>query len=331
MKIVIIGAGAMGGLFAARLAAAGEDVSVVDVWAEHVETIRTQGLILETGEGEVRTKPAAVTRVEDLAACAADLVIVFVKSGMTAAAARSAQTILGPVGRVLTLQNGLGNAEIIAEVFGADRVLAGTTAQGATLIGPGRIRHGGRGDTHIGRLTGPVDDFCREAAMILSRAGIPAIAEDAVQSLIWGKLVINVGINALTALLRFTNGQLNDHAETRELVKLAVAEAVQVAAAAHIPLPYGDAFGCPPAIRQRRRKSFGGGGGDGDQPVFNAAGHSPWPGYGDRRHQWGTGPRRSALGSADAGQCDVNTADQSPGKTAGNLRITMKIDSTAKW
>ena len=241
MKIVIIGAGAMGGLFAARLAAAGEDVSVVDVWAEHVETIRTQGLILETGEGEVRTKPAAVTRVEDLAACAADLVIVFVKSGMTAAAARSAQTILGPVGRVLTLQNGLGNAEIIAEVFGADRVLAGTTAQGATLIGPGRIRHGGRGDTHIGRLTGPVDDFCREAAMILSRAGIPAIAEDAVQSLIWGKLVINVGINALTALLRFTNGQLNDHAETRELVKLAVAEAVQVAAASDVSLPYDNA------------------------------------------------------------------------------------------
>lgn len=241
MKIVIIGAGAMGGLFAARLAAAGEDVSVVDVWAEHVETIRTQGLILETGEGEVRTKPAAVTRVEDLAACAADLVIVFVKSGMTAAAARSAQTILGPAGRVLTLQNGLGNAEIIAEVFGADRVLAGTTAQGATLIGPGRIRHGGRGDTHIGRLTGPVDDFCREAAMILSRAGIPAIAEDAVQSLIWGKLVINVGINALTALLRFTNGQLNDHAETRELVKLAVAEAVQVAAASDVRLPYDNA------------------------------------------------------------------------------------------
>ena len=241
MKIVIIGAGAMGGLFAARLAAAGEDVSVVDVWAEHVETIRTQGLILETGEGEVRTKPVAVTRVEDLTTGGADLVIVFVKSGMTAAAARSAQTILGPVGRVLTLQNGLGNAEMIAEVFGADRVLAGTTAQGATLIGPGRIRHGGRGDTHIGRLTGPVDDFCREAAMILSRAGIPAIAEDAVQSLIWGKLVINVGINALTALLRFTNGQLNDHAETRELVKLAVAEAVQVAAASDVRLPYDNA------------------------------------------------------------------------------------------
>ena len=70
MKIVIIGAGAMGGLFAARLAAAGEDVSVVDVWAEHIEMIRTQGLILETEQGEVRANLAAVTRAEDLAACA---------------------------------------------------------------------------------------------------------------------------------------------------------------------------------------------------------------------------------------------------------------------
>ena len=241
MKIVIIGAGAMGGLFAARLAAAGEDVSVVDVWAEHIETIRTQGLILETEQGDVRAKLAAAAyRSEDLDAVA-DLVIIFVKSAMTEAAARSAQTLLGSAGRVLTLQNGLGNAETIAALVGAERVLAGTTAQGATLLGPGRIRHGGRGDTHIGRLAGPVDDFCREAAAILTRAGIPAFAEDAVQSLIWGKLVINAGINALTALLRYGNGQLNDHEETRELVKLAVTEAVQVAAAAHIPLPYGDA------------------------------------------------------------------------------------------
>ena len=240
MKIVIIGAGAMGGLFAARLAAAGEDVSVVDVWAEHVEAIRTQGLILETGEGVIKALPAAASRSEDLAV-AADLVIIFVKSAMTAAAARSAQELLSPAGRVLTLQNGLGNAETIAAVVGAEKVLAGTTAQGATLLGPGRIRHGGRGDTHIGRLAGPADEFCRETAAILTRAGIPAFAEEEVQSLIWGKLVINAGINALTALLRYGNGQLNDHEETRELVKLAVAEAVQVAAAAKIPLPYGDA------------------------------------------------------------------------------------------
>jgi 2-dehydropantoate 2-reductase len=238
VKIVIIGAGAMGGLFAARLAAAGERVSVVDVWQEHIDTITKQGLSLETEEGTVVAHPVAVSGVEQLSS--ADLIIIFVKSSMTAAAAQSALHIMGPSTRVLTLQNGLGNAEVIAGVVGEERVLAGTTAQGATLLGPGRIRHGGRGDTHIGRLSGATDEFCREVVQVFSHAGIPTVADDGVQSLIWGKLVINVGINALTALLKFRNGQLADFSETRELVKMAVGEAVQVAAAAGIRLPYDD-------------------------------------------------------------------------------------------
>lgn len=239
MKIVIIGAGAMGGLFAARLAAAGELVSVVDVWQEHIDTINQQGLLLETAEGTVRAHPEAVSRVEDLSVT--DLVVIFVKSSMTAAATQSALNIMGESTRVLTLQNGLGNAETIAGIVGPGRVLAGTTAQGATLLGPGRIRHGGRGDTHIGCFVGVADEFCQEVARVFSHAGIPTLADDGVQSLIWGKLVINVGINALTALLKFRNGQLVDFAETRELVALAVGEAEQVAAAAGIKLPYDDA------------------------------------------------------------------------------------------
>lgn len=239
MKIVIIGAGAMGGLFAARLAAAGEKVSVVDVWQEHIDTITKQGLSLETEDGTVVAHPTAVSGVEQLSS--ADLIIIFVKSSMTAAAAQSALHIMGASTRVLTLQNGLGNAEVIAGVVGEERVLAGTTAQGATLLGPGRIRHGGRGDTHIGRLSGATDEFCREVVQVFSRAGIPTVADDGVQSLIWGKLVINVGINAFTALLKFRNGQLADFSETRDLVKMAVGEAVQVAAAAGIRLPYDDA------------------------------------------------------------------------------------------
>lgn len=239
MKIVIIGAGAMGGLFAARLAAAGEMVSVVDVWQEHIDTITKQGLSLETEDGTVVAHPVAVSGVEQLSS--ADLIIIFVKSSMTAAAAQSALHIMGPSTRVLTLQNGLGNAEVIAGVVGKEHVLAGTTAQGATLLGPGRIRHGGRGDTHIGRLSGATDEFCREVVHVFSHAGIPTVADDGVQSLIWGKLVINVGINAFTALLKFRNGQLADFSETRELVQMAVGEAVQVAAAAGIRLPYDDA------------------------------------------------------------------------------------------
>jgi len=254
MKIVIVGAGAMGGLFAARLGAAGETVSVVDIWQEHIDAINTQGLSLEAENETIVAHPVAVTRIEDLPS--ADLVIIFVKSSMTEAAAQSALRIMGPTARVLTLQNGLGNAEIIAGVVGPERVLAGTTAQGATLLGPGRIRHGGKGDTHIGRLSGAADEFCCEVAQIFSRAGIPTLADDEVQSLIWGKLVINVGINALTALLKFRNGQLADFAETKELVKMAVEEAVQVAAAAGIALPYEDAVNKVLAVAEATRENI---------------------------------------------------------------------------
>lgn len=237
MNITIIGAGAMGGLFAARLAAAGEQVAVVDVWAEHIACINEKGLTLhEMDHSKLVAWPQALRQPED--APPPDLVIIFVKSTMTRKAAESARRVLGPETRVLTLQNGMGNAETIADVVGSTRVIAGTTAQGATLLGPGRIRHGGEGKTHIGCLDGGVDDFCREVAVIFSRAGLPTMADADASSMIWGKLIINVGINALTALLKLRNGQLAESEATRELVAMAVEEAVTVAAAAGIVLPY---------------------------------------------------------------------------------------------
>jgi 2-dehydropantoate 2-reductase len=239
MKIAIIGAGAMGGLFASRLSAAGEAVSVVDVWTEHVDAISSQGLVLEDANGIIVSHPAATVSVDGLPP--ADLILIFVKSSMTAAAAQSARRIMGPFSRALTLQNGMGNAQTIAEIVGAERVLAGTTAQGATLLGPGRIRHGGSGETHIGSMVGSCDEFCHEVARKFSRAGIPTTTNEEVNKLIWGKLIINAGINALTTLLKLRNGQLADFQETRELVKMAVKEAVAVAMAAEIKLPYEDA------------------------------------------------------------------------------------------
>ena len=236
MKIAVIGAGAMGSLFGAYLAKAGAAVTVVDVWPEHVAAIRGQGLTLSEAAGDevVRLDAALGTGGME----PVDLVILFVKSAATQAAATDAAALLRPGGRVLTLQNGLGNAEVIAEIVGAERVLAGTTAQGATLLGPGRVRHGGRGETHIGRLSGEVDAFCHEVAALLTNAGLPTVVEPDVRSLIWGKLIINTGINALTALLRLRNGQLAELDETRQLLALAVEEAVQVARAAGVRLPY---------------------------------------------------------------------------------------------
>ena len=241
MKIAVIGAGAMGSLFGAYLSKAGESVAVVDIWPEHIQAIQTQGLILEETSGEQNIPLSATTGLDMLDPV--DLLILFVKSAATRLAATSAAAVLKHGGRILTLQNGLGNAETIAEVIGAERVLVGTTAQGATMLGPGRVRHAGQGDTHIGPLSGGVDQFCHEVAATLSRAGLPTFVEADVRSLVWGKLVINAGINALTALLRLRNGQLAEQPETRQLLTLAVEEAVQVAKTAGIQLPYSDPVG----------------------------------------------------------------------------------------
>ena len=238
MKIAVIGAGAMGSLFGAYLAKAGAAVTVVDVWPEHVAAIRGQGLTLSEAAGDEVVRLDAALGTGGLEPV--DLVILFVKSAATRFAALDAAALLRPGGRVLTLQNGLGNAEVIAEIVGAERVLAGTTAQGATLLGPGRVRHGGSGETHIGRLFGEVDEFCHEVAALLTNAGLPTVVEPDVRSLIWGKLIINTGINALTALLRLRNGQLAELDETRQLLALAVEEAVQVARAAGVLLPYAN-------------------------------------------------------------------------------------------
>jgi 2-dehydropantoate 2-reductase len=226
----------MGSLFGGLLAAAGEEVWLFDVWEAHVKAIQNSGLTIVSPQGELVTKPQATTDLEAIGRV--DLVVIFVKSTATSDAANVAVRLLNPDTAVLTLQNGYGNAEQLAAVVGKERVVAGTTAQGATLLGPGRIMHAGRGETHIGEYEGRTKERTHMIARILSRAGIQTFVDENVASLIWGKLLINVGINAITALTGLKNGEILDHAETLELMKMAVAEAEAVAGAAGISLPY---------------------------------------------------------------------------------------------
>ncbi|MGD8367803.1 MAG: ketopantoate reductase family protein [Desulfobacterales bacterium] len=235
MKVAIIGAGAMGSLFGALMAEAGTDVWLLDVRAEQVKAIEENGLIVET-DGQTRTVPVRAT-VDPEQIGAADLTILFVKSMHTRPAAKTAASVAGPSGAVLTLQNGIGNAEIIAELVGPGRTLAGTTAHGATALGPGRIRHAGRGPTKIG----PWADFdakrLRKIAAMLKRSAISTEITADVRSALWGKLLINVGINAITALTGIRNGQILDLEATRKLSRAAVAEAMAVARARRIEVP----------------------------------------------------------------------------------------------
>jgi len=229
MKIAVVGAGAMGSLFGALLAEAGNEVWLNDVWAEHVNAINQNGLEIER-EGKVRK--VKVHAVRDAGKIGdAELVIVFVKSTQTGEAAQIAGDLAGMGGMVLTLQNGMGNADTIAEVVEPARVLAGTTSHGATLLGPGSIRHAGTGPTTIGVWNRTKEGFDRAVrfAQLFNGAGIACEAVEDARVPIWNKLLINVGINAITALTAIKNGEILDLEVTRNLSCAAVEEAMVVA------------------------------------------------------------------------------------------------------
>jgi 2-dehydropantoate 2-reductase len=236
MKIAVIGAGAMGSLFGAMLAGADNEIWLYDVWQEHVETINREGLSIER-EGQTRLVRLNATADPDQIG-QAELAIIFVKSTQTRTATQTAQQIAGSDGSVMTLQNGMGNADIIAEVIEPDRILAGTTSHGATMLGAGHIRHAGIGATTIGTWSASEQgrQLAGRFAEFFSRAGIETEAVDEVRSVVWNKLLINIGINAITALSGIKNGQILDLEITRELSRIAVEEAMAVARARDIAI-----------------------------------------------------------------------------------------------
>jgi 2-dehydropantoate 2-reductase len=229
MKIAVVGAGAMGSLFGAMLADAGNEVWLYDVWIEHVQTINKDGLRIER-EGQTRTLSIEAT-TDPGQIGQAELVIIFVKSTQTAAAAETARKLAGSEGAVMTLQNGMGNADILSEFIDPERVLAGTTSHGATMLGPGSIRHAGVGATTIGAWaeTERGRERARQLSGFFTKIGIETEAVDDVRSVLWNKLLINIGINAITALTAIKNGQILNLEITRELSRNAVEEAMEIA------------------------------------------------------------------------------------------------------
>jgi 2-dehydropantoate 2-reductase len=236
MKITIIGAGAMGCLFGGLLQEAGQAaVHLVDLRTEQVQQIKAHGLVLVHEGQERRISLQISLTTEDIGP--ADLVLLFVKHGQTRTAARSAAQVLAGDGLVLTLQNGMGNAELVAKEVGAERVLCGTTAQGAMPLGLGRIQHSGTGPTFLGPWQpGRHPGRLQELAELFSAAQLPTQAVDNIEPVLWHKLLINVGINAITALTGLRNGQLLDLKLTRDLVAAAVTEAASLAQALAVPV-----------------------------------------------------------------------------------------------
>ena len=236
MRIVIIGAGAMGSIFGAMLSASSE-VVLIDLMASHIGAIAENGLTVERVDGSREIFRLDGTTDPDTLGPDFDLAIIFTKSPDTRNAVLTAKALLKPSGMALTLQNGLGNLDDIVRVLGPARALVGVTSHGGTMIGPGHVRHAGEGPTDIAGAS-PETPGIDAVVSAFRAAGIGTTRTDNPDTLIWGKLIINVGINALAAILRVPNGVLAATPPCEPLMAQAVAEAVTVAGRLGITLPY---------------------------------------------------------------------------------------------
>jgi 2-dehydropantoate 2-reductase len=238
LKIVIIGPGAIGCLFASLLARSRQEVWLLDHRPERARLLSRQGLRVSGVSGEFEAHPRIVARAEEIGE--ADLVLVAVKTYDTEPACPSIKPLLGDETAVLTLQNGLGNLETIGRVLGEACVLGGVTEQGASLISPGQVRRAGEGETIIGEPDGSLSERLTRIVAAFQSAGLPTRMTTDLAAALWGKLVLSAGINPLGALARVRNGELVACPPLRSLLHQAVAEAAAVARERRIQLPYPD-------------------------------------------------------------------------------------------
>ena len=234
MRIAIVGPGAVGCTIGAYLVLGGRQVVFLTRDEKRAEELRASGIKVEGVRGPFKV-PASAT-ADAAGAGTFQLVIVCVKAYETATAMAQHAAAVGPTTIVTTFQNGLGNLQALASVVGDGRVLGGTTALGANLLGPGLVHHAGDGDTFVGEPTGEVSGRAEHVARQLSAVGMETRAVRDIRARIWSKVAVNCGINALTAVLRVRNGVLPRHPETLVLMDSAVREAVAVARARGLPL-----------------------------------------------------------------------------------------------
>ena len=208
MKIAVIGAGAMGCLYGGRLAEAGFDVTLVDLWREHVDAINRSGLRLDGIGGDRTIRVRAATAGDGDIAAAVDVAIVLVDANATAEAARQCARLLEPDGYAVTFQNGIGNVEALTEALGRGRVVGGSSYHSAALQGPGHARHTHAGPTRIGELDGARTPRLTALEDALARAGLnPAVADD-IMAYIWQKFVLNCAINPVSAITGLRLGEI---------------------------------------------------------------------------------------------------------------------------
>lgn len=229
LRVAVIGPGAIGLFFGGLLSRLGLDVWFLDKSGDRAAYLVKHGLLLEETTGVTSIPLKITTDTAGIGPC--DLVVICVKSHDTESAASLLPSLIHQNTLVLTLQNGLGHVEVLKKVLLEKQIAIGVTFHGVTLVETGHIRHAGEGPTYIGSF--PPDEKMRgqlvKLAEILTAAGLATEAVDNIEEIVWDKLFVNIGINALSALTRLKNGDLVKFPEIQNLMAMAITEALAVA------------------------------------------------------------------------------------------------------
>ena len=242
MKVVIIGPGALGCLLASSLSLKNKTENPLDIWIldhrpDRVRQLAQNGLILEEDGRQFHCRINATEDSREIGQ--ADIIFLCVKSIDVADGLAAAQNITADNTLLITLQNGIGHLEILLTHREPPFIVLGVTAQGANLVGPGHVRHAGNGITRLGILNGSPNrqaGILKEVAGLMNNAGIETSITENIMDFVWAKLLVNVGINALTAIHNCPNGELLESTAIKEQLSDAVREAALVARARGIQI-----------------------------------------------------------------------------------------------
>lgn len=238
MKIAVMGAGALGGYFGGRLAAAGHSVSLLARGA-HLAALQKQGLRVLSPKGDLYLPDIHAT--DDPAKVGpADVILFMVKNYDVEAAAAAIGPMLGPDTMVITCQNGVSAPDRLAAVIGDGHVVAGVVRMPADISAPGVVRHSAANDMiSFGELNGAASERCTRFRDVILAAGVRAVIPDNIRHDLWGKFIVQSALSSITALTRLDIGPLRDTPASRQLFQDAIAEAEAVGRAAMPDLPDG--------------------------------------------------------------------------------------------
>jgi 2-dehydropantoate 2-reductase len=235
MKILVMGAGAVGGYFGARLAAAGSDVTFV-ARGPHLAAIRDEGLRVESPLGNIHVKPAKVTD-DPATAGVVDVVLFAVKLWDTEKAAQSIRPVVRTGTAVISFQNGVQKDAMLRPILGERAIVGGVCYVGATIDQPGVIHHTGKLQKLVfGEYDGMRSARCVALFEACRRAGIEAELSDDIERAIWRKFVSIVGLSATTSAIRLPIGPIRSNPRTRRLLLDVMREAVAVGRAGGVRL-----------------------------------------------------------------------------------------------